>query len=232
MEFAPEGPMAVPLWINGHAYLTMGDSFFDVVNPGTGVALRRVPMGGGEEAAKAFESAQAAQSAWAAMGLPARQRCLEDLASALERYAGHFAKLLEQDLGWDAERSASEVAEAICQLRNTVVGETGLVALVVDSERPLAGLAAGAAPALLAGAAVIVKPSPKAPSAAYALCELTARAQWPDGVLNLLHGDAPAITGLCVAGVERLLFAGNAALGAQVASLAAQHGTSFVRVGD
>lgn len=225
MEFAPEGPMAIPLWIDGHAYLTMGERFFDVVNPATGQALRRVPLCGPEEAAKAVEAAGGAQEGWAAMGLAARQLSLGRLADGLTRYAGHFAKLLVQDLGCPEAQASAEVEAAVAALRGTAVGDGGIVALVVDAERPLQNLVLAAVPALLGGAALVVKPSPKAPSAAYALCELATRAEWPAGVINLLHGDGPAIEGLCAAGVDRLIFAGHAELGAQVAGLAAKYAT-------
>lgn len=225
MEFAPEGPMAIPLWINGHAYLTMGDSFFDVVNPSTGQALHRVPMCGAEEATKVVAAARDAQDAWAALGVSARQLCLANLADGLARYAGHFAKLLMQDIACEEAHAAAEVAAALSAFRSLSVGDTGVVALVIDAGRPLLGFARAAVPALLGGATLVVKPSPKAPSVAYALCELATRVEWPAGVLNLMHGDAPAIEGLCEAGVDRLVFCGDAALGAQVAALAAKHGT-------
>jgi len=227
MEFAPEGPMAIPLWINGRAYLTVGERFFDVVNPTTGEARHRVPMCGAEEAASAVDAARAAQGEWAAMGLAARQLCLVRLADGLARYAGHFSKLLMQDSGCAEAQADAEIAEAVAGLRAMSVGETGVLALVVDAGRPLAGLVAAAVPALLAGAALIVKPSPKAPSVAFALCELATRCEWPAGVLNLLHGDGPAIEGLCVAGIDRLVFSGDPALGEQVGALAAKHGTPF-----
>jgi succinate-semialdehyde dehydrogenase/glutarate-semialdehyde dehydrogenase len=75
---------------------------------------------------------------------------------------------------------------------------------------------------------VVVKPSPKAPSAAYALCELSSRADWPAGVLNLLQGDTAAIDGLCVADIDRLIYAGNAALGVQIGAYADAAGKPFV----
>ncbi len=220
MEFSADGPMAIPLWINGRAYLTVGESFFDVVNPVTGQATHRVPLCGAEEAATAQGAAQAAQPAWAAMGLPARRICLESLADALERYAGHFAKLLRQDGGFDEARATAEVSEAVAALRGTQVGETGVIGLVVDASQPLGGLVAALAPALLAGATAVIKPSPKAPSAAYALCELATRADWPAGVINLLQGDTAAIEGLCAAGIDRLVFSGQPALGVQIGLLA------------
>ena len=227
MEFAPEGPKAIPLWVKGHAFLTVTDRFYDVANPLTGEALYRVPLCGAPEAAEAVASARNAQPGWAALTVPARQAALAALAGALDRYNDHFAKLLRAETGFTEDQALAEVAAALAALRRDDLGGAGIVALVVDATRPLAGFAEAAAPALRAGAAVVVKPSPKAPSAAYALCELSARAQWPAGVLNLMQGDSAAIDGLCAAGIDRLVYCGNAALGADVGAIAAAAGTPY-----
>ncbi|NMQ28151.1 aldehyde dehydrogenase family protein [Candidatus Accumulibacter phosphatis] len=95
------------------------------------------------------------------------------------------------------------------------------MAIVSDDSAPLLGPLRHAVPALLAGATVVVKPSPKAPSAAFALAELSARSAFPGGVFNVLHGDLAAIEGLCgLSEVSRLCFAGDPALGAKVAEIA------------
>jgi acyl-CoA reductase-like NAD-dependent aldehyde dehydrogenase len=169
MEFAPDGPMAIPMWVNGHAFLTVANGFFTVTNPVSGEALRRVPLCGSEEANAAVQAAQAAQPAWAMMGMPARRVCLGRLADALERYAGHFAKLLSQESGFDEARAQAEVKDAAEALRGVTVGQTGVIGVVLDATRPLAGFAETVAPALMAGATIVVKPSPKAPSAVFAL---------------------------------------------------------------
>lgn len=228
MEFMPEGPMAIPLWINGRAFLTVSDSFFDVLNPATGEALRRVPLCGADEAALAVNAARAAQPIWGAMGMVARRICLANLADALEDYAGHFAKLLIQETGQSEAEAAAEVQTAIAALRGSLVGETGVAAIVLGASRPLAGFAEVLAPACMAGAAIVVKPSPKAPSAIYALCELSARGDWPGGVLNLIQGDSAAITGLCGQAIDRLIYVGEAALGEQVRALAEAQEKPFV----
>jgi hypothetical protein len=46
-------------------------------------------------------------------------------------------------------------------------------------------------------------------------------------VLNLLQGDSAAIEGLCQAGIDRLVYSGQAALGAQVGAIAEAAGTPF-----
>lgn len=228
MNFTPEGPSAIPMWVNGHAFLTVHDAFFDVTNPVSGEVVRRVPLCGAAEAAEAVGAARGAQPAWAEMGLQARRVCLAGLADALERYAGHFAKLLTQEIGTEEAAATAEVAAAIAALRGMAVGDTGVFGLVLDAERPLAAFAEAMAPALLAGATLVVKPSPKAPGAVYALCELSARAEWPAGVLNLLQGDSAAIEGLCAAGIDRLVYRGHAALGEQVGKLAEAAAVTFV----
>ncbi len=228
MDFSPEGPKAIPLWINGHAFLTAGDSFFVVSNPATGEAIRRVPLSGASEAAEAAEAALAAQAVWAEMGLQARRICLANLADALDRYTGHFAKLLCEESGADEATAAAEVTAAVEALRGASVGETGVIGVVLDANQPLAHFARTLAPALMAGATVVVKPSPKAPSAIFALCELSSRAEWPAGVLNLVHGDTAAVEGLCASSIDRLVYVGNAALGQQIGAIAAAAGKTFV----
>lgn len=228
MEFMPDGPMAIPLWINGRAYLTVCEAFFDVVNPATGEPLRRVPLCGADESAEAVAAAQGAQPAWAAMGMMPRRICLDQLADALDTYRGHFAKLLVQETGVAQTAAEEEVDAAVAALRQAVVGETGVCGLVLDATRPLATFAAALAPALMAGATLVVKPSPKAPSAIYALCELSARVEWPGGVLNLLQGDTAAVDGLCASAIDRLVYAGDAALGERIGAIAAAAGKKFV----
>lgn len=227
MDFSPEGSKAIPLWINGHAFLTVSDAYHDIINPADGEPVHRVPLCGASEAAEAVTAARVAQPGWAEMGLPARRVCLGKLADALDGYAGHFAKLLIAETGFSAERAAQEVTDAVAALRTFSVGETGVFGLVIDASRPLAGLTEGIAPALVAGATVVVKPSIKAPSAAFALCELSARAEWPDGVLNLMQGDTAAIEGLCTAGIDRLVYTGEALLGEKVAAIAVSHNVPF-----
>lgn len=227
MEFTPDGPMAIPMWVNGHAFLTVTPDFFTVTNPATGEALRRVPLCGAEEAAEAAKAAQSAQPGWAMMGMPARRVCLERLAQGLDRYTGHFAKLLIQECGFDEARATAEVGDAVAALRGATVGQTGVLGIVLDASRPLAGFAESMAPALMAGATLVVKPSPKAPSAVFALCELTAREEWPAGVVNLLQGDSAAVQGLCASTIDRLFYYGHAALGAQVGAMAEAAGKAF-----
>lgn len=225
-----EEPMAIPLWINGHAYLTMTETFFDVRNPQTGEVLRRIPMCGAGEAQKAVAAAQAALPGWAAESAAGRAALLVAVGDALEGYAAHFAGLIVEETGRNADFAAEEVRAAVALLRAAAASDvSGVLAVVGDDSAPLLGPLAHAASALLAGATVVVKPSPKAPSVVFALAELTARAGFPAGVFNVLQGDEAAVEGLCAAsGVSALHFSGDPALAAKVGAIAARHGKSFV----
>lgn len=226
-----DDPLAIPLWINGHAYLTMTARFIDICNPKTGEVLRRTPLCGAGEASKAVAAALAALPHWTAQAQAARAAVLSLVGEALASYAAHFAKLIAEETGKDADAAAAEVAAAVALLRclpAESLASPGVVAIVSDDTAPLTGALSHAVSALLAGATVVIKPSPKAPSAIFALAELTARSGLPDGVFNILQGDDVAVEGLCAASdVRVLLFAGDPLMAARVGAIAARCGKPF-----
>ena len=228
-------PMVIPLWINGHAYLTITQTFLDVCNPITGENLRRIPLCGADEAAKTVASAHDALAGWAALTVGARAALLLAVGEALESYAKHFAGLIVEETGRQTDQAAREVRDAIILLRvaASAPGDTsgllaGVLALVCDDSAPLLGPLSLAVPALLAGTTLVLKPSSKAPSVVFALAELTARSGFPAGVFNVLQGDEAAIAGLCAArAVSAVQFSGDPALGIRVGAIAARYGKPF-----
>ena len=48
---------AIPLWINGRAYLTMTPGFADVTDMATGKVVRRIPLCGASEVAQDVDQA-------------------------------------------------------------------------------------------------------------------------------------------------------------------------------
>ena len=219
--------LALPLWINGHAYLTMAPAFFDMRDARSGEVRRRTPLGGALETQAAVDAAVNAAPVWSAAPKAA---LLDALADTLTHYRDHFAGLLAEESGLDATEAISEVDEATRALREATVGPTpgGVVAIVGDFSAPFLAPLRHAIPALLAGATVVVKPSPKAPSTLFALAELTARCGFPGGVFNILHGDLAAVEALCANPlVTEIRFAGDPALGGSIAAIAARHEKPF-----
>ena len=96
MEFAPEGPKAIPLWINGHAYLTMAPEFCDVRDSAHDRVLRRTPLCAADVADNALESARKASAEWRAQPEADRRALCLLLAVEVERYAEHFCRLFHR----------------------------------------------------------------------------------------------------------------------------------------
>ena len=194
---------AIPLWINGHAYLTLAPAFLDVRNPASGEILRRTPLCDASAALQAVAAAQAAVAAWAAQSAAARAALLAALGQSLAAYAAHFVRLIGEESGKEALLAATEVADAVALLGSPPVGgASGVVAVVGNGEAPLLSSLRLAVPALTAGAALVIRPAPQAPSAIFALAELSARCGFPGGVLNVLQGGDDAVEGLRGTGVR------------------------------
>jgi len=209
----------IPLWINGHAFLTVTANFHEVRDPLSAIVLRRTPLCDARVAQLAVAAAQAALAPWAARTVGARADLLGALAALLSSYAEHFSGLLAQEAG--AAGAAAEVRRALALLRGdreagaaecadpcagpgAAQDGTEVVGIVAAASSPLYGPLRIAVPALLAGAVVIFKPSPATPSALYALAELSARCNFPAGVLSVVHGDEAATDGLRACGVRML----------------------------
>ncbi len=203
-----EEPLAIPLWINGHAYLTMTPGFLDVRNPLGGDVLRRTPLCGPGEARQAVAAAQAALSAWAAQPGTARATLLAAAGDALAGYADHFARLIVEETGVERHLADDEVAAAVVLLRTATAGDaSGVVGVVGAAGAALYAPLSLAVPVLSAGGVVVIRPHPAAPAALFALAELTGRCGFPGGVFNILHGGDEAMNGLREATGGKLLCA-------------------------
>ena len=183
----------IPLWIDGHAYLTITAGFATVRRAADGLALRRIPLCAAPEIEAALRSAHAALAAWSTLPIAQRRQFLAAVGEALSGYAGHFAALIEEETGKsriEAENEVSEASRCLRVDREAGDTDTGVLAIAGDDAQPLAGFLRLAVPAWLAGAVVIVRTPAGAPSALFALAELTARCGWPNKVFCLLHNDA------------------------------------------
>lgn len=199
-----DDPLAIPLWINGHAYLTMAEAFHDVVNPRSGTVLRRTPLCGARQAWHATDAARAAHAGWAACSAAERAALLNALGDALAGYGAHFSALIAEESGYAVELANAEVAQAVALLRGVSAAKAEnsaeVVAIVANADEPPLAPLPLVVSALQAGAVVIVTPNPQTPSALFALAELSARCAFPSGVLSIVHGRDTAVDGLRTAG--------------------------------
>lgn len=195
-----DGIPAIPLWIDGHAWFGVFEDFIDI-READGEVHYRIPECGPHEAAEAVASARRAQPSWG-MDAAGRRRLCGELADLLDQFAGDFARLVGRETGKDFDTARAEIAHAVAALRtgaDFAAAPGGTRAVQSDGNEPLASVAAGLADAFAAGDTAIVLSDARAPSAVFALAELSARASFPAGALCLLHGGESARTALTAA---------------------------------
>ncbi len=96
----------------------------------------------------------------------------------------------------------------------------GVVAAIIPWNAPPLLTAYKVAPALLAGCTVVLKASPEAPSAAYAVAAAAQEAGLPPGVLNVLTADRGASEALVRnPAIDKVTFTGSSAAGKRIASI-------------
>ncbi|HZV20572.1 MAG TPA: NAD-dependent succinate-semialdehyde dehydrogenase [Hyphomicrobiales bacterium] len=193
-----------------------GEPASAVYNPATGACIARVPNLGAAETREAIEAAQRAFPAWA--GLLARERSaiLRRWYELILSHAEELARLLTSEQGKPLAEARSEATygaafvEFYAEEAKRVYGETipahkkggrlivhrqpiGVVGAITPWNFPLAMITRKVAPALAVGCTVVIKPAPDTPLTALALGKLAQEAGMPDGVLNIVTGDAEVI---------------------------------------
>ena len=214
---------------------------FAVKNPATGEVITEVPRHGVEETRRAIAAAERAQPAW-------RARTAQDRALILRRFSDlmlekqeELARLLTTEQGKPLAEARVEIAYAASFFEwfgeegKRVYGDTipaqqadrrivvlrepiGVGAGITPWNFPAAMITRKAAPALAAGCTIVIKPAEQTPLSALAIVELAEEAGVPEGVLQLVTGDAedaPVIGGELTSNpvVRKLSFTGSTEVG-------------------
>ncbi|MCK9925559.1 CoA-acylating methylmalonate-semialdehyde dehydrogenase [Frankia sp. AgPm24] len=205
-------------WIGGKP--VAGDGRVSpVYNPATGRRTAEVTLATEAEVADAVRVASAAATDWSRTSLARRAGLMFRLRELVSGHQSELAALITREHGKVRSDALGEVARGLecvefaCAIPTLLRGEYSAEASrgidVHTVARPL-GVVAGITPfnfpvmvplwmlanAVACGNTFILKPSEKDPSASLLLAELVARAGFPEGVVNVLQGDAPAVTGL------------------------------------
>lgn len=215
--------------------------------PGHGLAPGDVVAPG--VAAQGFvERARGAQGSWGELGVAGRVRMLEALPGILLRNLDRIAAAIVGENGKPrAEALAHEVVPGIAVARHhvdsavevlgaaRVFSPTAPYRSALRTHRPYGVVVAIAPwnlpflipfsqvlPALLAGNAVVLKPSELTPGVATLLVELINECGLPEGVLQLAVGDGALGAALVQARPDKVLFTGSVATGKRVMAAAAQ----------
>ncbi|GHA67795.1 aldehyde dehydrogenase [Streptomyces termitum] len=237
------------LYIGGELTDPLGDAFIEVVSPHTEEVIGRVPHASEADVDRAVAAARRAfdEGPWPRASLEERiavvTRIKDAIAARYEEIGRSISaqngspyswSVLAQALGammvWDA---AITVARGFVfeERRDGALGPllvrrepVGVVAAVVPWNVPQFTAAAKLGPALLAGCAVVLKPSPESPLDSYLLGEIAAGAGLPEGVLSILPADREVSEYLVGhPGVDKVSFTGSVAAGRRVMEVASRN---------
>jgi malonate-semialdehyde dehydrogenase (acetylating)/methylmalonate-semialdehyde dehydrogenase len=209
----------IPHWIDGKKIAKQGDQRAPVYNPATGQVARFVPFASKEEVDAAVSAANEQFPTWSATPPLRRARILFRFKELVEREQDRLARIISAEHGKTILDAAGElvrgleVVEFACGIPQLLKGEySDQVGSGVDSfsfRQPL-GTVVGITPfnfpamvpmwmfpvALACGNTFVLKPSERDPSTAVHLAELLKEAGLPDGVFNVVHGDAGVVSQL------------------------------------
>lgn len=190
-------------------------TWLDLYDPATNNLVTRVPQSTDEELKAAVESAQKAFPGWRETSLLHRQQIMFKYVALIRENWDRLAAsiTLEQgktlaDAKGDVLRGL-QVAETACGITTQMTGEVLEVAKDMEtrSYREPLGVVAAICPfnfpamiplwsipiATVVGNTIVVKPSERDPGACMILAELAAKAGFPPGVVNIVHGAARTV---------------------------------------
>ena len=219
----------------------------DVVEPATGVTLGQTGIANADDMREAIARACAAQRAWAETGPRERAAVLLKAARVLQEHFDELALIIARETGGIVPKGQHEVKEAavICNiaagLPMQAQGEVlpseagrlsiarrvphGVVGVISPFNFPLILGIRSVAPALALGNAVVLKPDPRTPvSGGVIMAEVFRRAGLPEGLLQVLPGDAEAGEALVTdERVPMIAFTGSPTVGRRIGELAGRH---------
>jgi len=189
---------------------------YEVRNPADWKVIATMPSMRADETRAAIAAADAVFPEWKRRTAKERGGVLRRWHSLILQHADDLATIMTTECGkptaeakaevasgaasveWFAEegrRVCGDVLETVSADRRMLVLKQpiGVVAAITPWNFPMSMITRKVAPALAAGCTVVLKPAELTPLTAVALAELLDRAGCPDGVFNLVMGDAPAI---------------------------------------
>jgi acyl-CoA reductase-like NAD-dependent aldehyde dehydrogenase len=219
------------------------------VNPATGETLREIPCASDAEVRAAVERARAAQPAWNQVGVQKHIAVLRKFQGLLHDRKSDVARLITREAGkpyvealltevmvvLDAARFCIENAYSFLREQNLphrnlamkakagrVLREPyGVIGIVSPWNYPFSIPATETMAALVAGNAVVLKPSEFTSLVALELSSLLHQAGVPADVVQVVVGDGATGAALTSSAIDKLVFTGSVPTGKRIAQAAA-----------
>lgn len=219
---------------------------FTTTNPATGEPLTEWAYLSDDEVEAAVQQAVVAQQAWARVSMKERAQVLLGIAAALQEHGTTLAHTMTAEMGKPLAQARGEVTKCVwvCEHyaqhaeqmlapapvdakapRNLLrFDPLGVVLSVMPWNFPVWQVLRFAAPAWMAGNAVLMKHAPGTFGTAAALAELVHSAGLPEGLLVDLRVPVDAVADVIAdRRVRAVTLTGSDRAGRAVASLAGQH---------
>ena len=227
-------------YVDGKFVESQSESTFDKLDPCTEQELATFKNTTKEEIDAAYECARKAFYEWRSVSRVQRAEYMYNIAKLIEERREKLAGVISLETGKNYNESIAEVNEALHMAQyafgcgrmpqgEAIASEIpekdaymlrkpkGVVAIISPWNFPLAiGAFWCAAPALVEGNTVILKPSEDAPYTSQMAVELYHDAGVPPGVINLIHGDGTVGDYLARKDVDHICFTGSAKVGQHI----------------
>ncbi len=225
------------------------------INPNTGEVLGSVPVCTESGVQAAVVRARRAQQEWAARSLSERIRVLREVQESLVDHADEIASLVSQEMGkLESEALATDILLSLASLsgylklaprvlRNRRLGPgllhitkrylvvhqpLGVVAVISPFNFPVLLSMQSVFAALIAGNAVVHKPSEFTSLTALKVQEILGRTALPEDLFQVVTGYGETGDALLHAGVDHVSFTGSSATGRKVACAAGEQMISAI----
>ncbi|PWE17091.1 succinate-semialdehyde dehydrogenase (NADP(+)) [Marinicauda salina] len=198
------------------------DTRAEVTNPADNSVIATVADVGETGARQAVAAAAEAFETWKKTSVFERARLVQRWHDLIMEHVADLGTIITAEMGKPLKEARGEVAygagflSVSAEEAKRIHGETlpvpfpgargwtirqpvGVVGCITPWNFPSAMITRKCGPALAAGCTMVLKPAPETPLSALALAELARRAGFPDGVFNVVCGDAekigPVLTG-------------------------------------
>lgn len=238
--------MKIQNWISGESVGPISNSWLEKVNPHNGDVISHLALSSEEDCNVAVDSCLQSFRGWSSTTPVTRGDILFAVANEMKKSSELLAHLVSLETGKSFKDASGEVEGAIKlahffagegmrlysrTLPSNILGKTsftvrephGVVALIVPANTPIANIAWKVFPALICGNCAVLKASEDAPATAMEFAKITKAAGLPNGVLNVLQGDAVAGRSLVKhSQVSLISFTGSTKVGKEIACLAGE----------
>jgi malonate-semialdehyde dehydrogenase (acetylating) / methylmalonate-semialdehyde dehydrogenase len=219
-------------FIDGTFQNATTQKYLEIISPLDGSKLSEVPMSTPKDLDDAVYAGKKAFGLWSKTPIKERVQVFFRYKYLLEQHLPELAELCSEENGKTIAESIAEIEKCIeltefaTSLPQLVTGEILEVSKGVEcrTERVPLGVVASIVPfnfpsmvpnwtipnAIALGNCMIIKPSEKVPLSVGRLAQLLKEAGLPDGVLNVVHGDAEIVRAICDhPGIEAVSFVGS-----------------------